>query len=242
MVSELFTFVTAGRTRSRSWTRRVARASPVGSGAYRWVLIDTALLPVVIVAAWTVAQTRQPHGFNAIRQSVSVLAGYGASDRWIVTAALYVAGAGYLLAASGLAQIGIPAQIGLLVSGVAGLGIAVFPEPAVGSTPPHLAFTALGAIALAIWPALVAAGPAVRERGLMSRRALLAVASGFSALLLWTFVETQFGSALGLAERVSSALPMCWPFVVAWALAPSRLSVSSPDRELVTSSPIPKRH
>jgi hypothetical membrane protein len=241
MVSELFTFVTAGRVRSRSWTRRAARAAPIRGRAYRWVLIDTALLPVVVVAAWTVAQTRQPDGFNAIRQSVSVLAGYGAADRWIVTAALFVAGVGYVLAAGGLAQIGIPAQVGLAVSGVAGLGIAVFPEPAIGSTPPHLAFTALGAIAIAIWPALVAAGPAVRERGLMSRRALLAVASGFCALLLWTFVETQFGGALGLAERVSSAVPMAWPFVVAWALAPGRLPVAGADRELVTS-PVPKQH
>jgi len=40
----------------------------------------------------------------------------------------------------------------------------------------------------------------------------------FLILLSWTIVETQGGAALGLAERVSSAIQITWPFVVAVSL------------------------
>jgi hypothetical protein len=38
------------------------------------------------------------------------------------------------------------------------------------------------------------------------------------ALLAWLVIETQGGSVLGLAERLSSSIQITWPFVVALAL------------------------
>jgi len=54
-----------------------------------------------------------------------------------------------------------------------------------------------------------------------SARALLAVAYGSAAvtavsvaLLGWLFAETRDGSVLGLAERLTTSISTCWPFVI----------------------------
>jgi hypothetical protein len=46
----------------------------------------------------------------------------------------------------------------------------------------------------------------------VSRRAEIA------ALLGWLLAETRDGSVLGLAERLTSSIQTCWPFIVAIAL------------------------
>jgi len=50
---------------------------------------------------------------------------------------------------------GVPPCL-LTVAGMAGLGIAASPEPASGATPRHLAWTVLGAVTIAVWPAFAA--------------------------------------------------------------------------------------
>ena len=40
----------------------------------------------------------------------------------------------------------------------------------------------------------------------------------FLALLAWLVFETQDGAALGLAERLVSAVQVTWPLIVALAL------------------------
>lgn len=181
-----------------------------------WVLAASALLPLLLTGAWLVGDALQPRSYSPVRQTVSVLAGHAGTDRWIMTGALFAIGACYLATAAGLSIVGLPARLGLLVAGLAGIGIALCPEPVHGSTPQHLLFTTVGAITLSVWPALVprrAASPLPLRRG-----SLVVVTALFVALLAWTFAETQDGAALGLAERASSSLEVCWPFVVALAL------------------------
>src|ERR1700744_2456522 len=79
----------------------------------RWVLTPTGLLPFVLITAWLIGDAVQPASYSPIRQTVSVLAGYAGTDRWIVTGALYLEGICYLLAAAGLTAIGRSARIGL---------------------------------------------------------------------------------------------------------------------------------
>jgi hypothetical protein len=43
----------------------------------------------------------------------------------------------------------------------------------------------------------------------------------FVALLAWLIIETQGGSDLGLAERLSSSVQTSWPFIVAVVLRSS---------------------
>jgi hypothetical protein len=145
------------------------------------------------------------------------MSGRGGTDRWIMTAALFLVGGCQLVTAASLAGIRVPARIVLAIGGLCSIGIAANPEPVHGSTPQHLAWTALGAVALAVWPALVGRRAPPRPL-ILSGYGCAVVTAVFVALLGWLVIETQGGSDLGLAERLFLSIETCWPFIVAIAL------------------------
>jgi hypothetical protein len=148
---------------------------------------------------------------------VSALAGQAGAQPWIVTSALFTVGGCYLATAVGLAGLRWPARVLLAVAGLSSIGIAASPEPAVGSTPQHLAWTALGAAAITVWPAFtVRRGPG--QPVILTARGAAAVTVVFLALTGWLLAETQDGTLLGLSERVMSGVMTTWPFVVALAV------------------------
>src|SRR6202035_2272152 len=109
----------------------------------------------------------------------------------------------------------------LAVAGLAGIGIAASPEPARGATPRHLAWTVLGAVTIAVWPAFAARRTSARPL-ILTGYGSAAVTAVFVALLGWLFIETRDGSVLGLAERLTSSIQTCWPFIVAVTLRRTR--------------------
>jgi hypothetical protein len=134
-----------------------------------------------------------------------------------MTVALFLVGGCQLVAAAGLAGVRVPARVLLAVGGLCSIGIAASPEPPRGSTPQHLAWTALGAVVLAVWPAFVARRAPPRPL-ILSSYGCAVVTAVFVALLGWLVIETQGGSYLGLAERLFLSTETCWPFIVAIAL------------------------
>ena len=182
-----------------------------------WAVVSAALTPVLVTAGWLVADAVQPAAYDPIRKTVSVMSGYAGTDRWIMTGALFLVGGCQLVTAAGLGGVRVPARIILAVAGLSSIGIALSPEPVRGSTPQHLAWTALGAVAIAVWPAFVA--QRARPRPLiLSSYGCAVVTAVFLVLLGWLIIETQGGADLGLAERLSVSTQTCWPFVVAVAL------------------------
>jgi hypothetical protein len=179
-----------------------------------WAVVSAALSPVLVTAGWLVADAVQPAGYDPIRKTVSVMAGYAGTDRWIMTGALFLVGGCQLVTAAGLAGVRVPARIVLAVAGLSSIGIALSPEPVRGSTPQHVAWTALGATAIAVWPAFVARRGSPRPL-ILGRYCCAVVTAVFLVLLGWLVIETQGGSDLGLAERLSVSTETCWPFVVA---------------------------
>lgn len=192
-----------------------------------WAVVSAALSPFLIVAGWLISDALQPVSYSPLRQTVSVMSGYGGTDRWVMTAALFVVGGCHLVTAAGLGALRPPARVLLLVAGLSSIGIALCPEPVHGSTPAHLAWTALGAVTIAIWPAFAGG----RGRGprplLLTIRWSAVMTAVFVALLAWLVLETQGGSLLGLAERLSSAVDISWPFIVAVALRRSALRAAA---------------
>ena len=152
-----------------------------------------------------------------MRQTISAMAGRAGTDRWIMTGGILLVAGCYLVTAAGLTGARASARGLLAVVGLAGLGIATSPEPVTGPTPQHLAWTVLGAVTIAVWPAFAA-----RRRGprppILSVYGSAAATAVFVGLLGWLLIETQGGSLLGLAERLTSSLQTSWPFVVAVAL------------------------
>jgi hypothetical membrane protein len=177
---------------------------------------SAALSPVAMIGGWLAAEALQPPSYSPVRSTISGLAGLGGTGRWIMTSALFVVGACYFVTAAGLPGVRVPARIVLMVAGLSSIGIAVSPEPVRGSTPQHLAWTSLGAVAITVWPAFTARR-APSQPLILRARGAGAVTAVFLALLAWVVFETQGGTALGLAERLVSAVQVTWPFIVALA-------------------------
>jgi hypothetical membrane protein len=178
-----------------------------------------------------------------------VLAGLGGTDRWIMTSALLVVGTCYFATAAGLPGVRVPARIVLMIAGLSSIGIAVSPEPVRGSTPQHLAWTSLGAVAITVWPAFTARRAPSQPLILRARGAAAATAV-FLALLAWLVFETQGGTALGLAERLVSAVQVTWPLIVALALRraagpgerPGEYRPATDDREITAGARLSPEH
>jgi hypothetical protein len=204
---------------SAMWPRRPRHPVPW------WAVVSAGLSPVLATGGWLMAGAVQPASYSPIRQTVSVMAGYAGTDRWIMTGALFLVGACQLVAAVGLAGFGVPARILLAVAGLCSIGIAESPEPAIGSTPQHLAWTSLGAVTLAVWPAFVARRAPPRPL-ILSGYSYTVVTAVFMALLGWLVIQTQGGRDLGLSERLFLSIETCWPFIVAIALRQVGLGVN----------------
>jgi hypothetical membrane protein len=200
-----------GTARSATWPRHPRHPVP------RWTAVSAILSPVLATGGWLIADTVQPASYSPIRKTVSVLAGHAGTDRWIMTGALFLVGGCQLLTAAGLTGVRAPARILLVVAGLSSIGIALNPEPAGGSTPQHLAWTALGAVAITVWPAFVARSAPPRPL-ILSSYGCAVVTAVFLVLLGWLVIETQGGSDLGLAERLFLSTETCWPFTVTIAL------------------------
>jgi Protein of unknown function (DUF998) len=194
----------------------------VGTSVFRhpvpvWTVVSAGLSPVLATAGWLVADAVQPASYSPIRKTVSVMAGHAGTDRWIMTGALFLVGGCQLVTALGLAGVRAPARILLAVAGLSSIGIAASPEPATGSTSQHLAWTSLGAVVIAVWPAFVARRAPPRPL-ILSSYGCAVVTAVFLALLGWLVIETQGGTDLGLTERLFLSIETCWPFAVAIAL------------------------
>ena len=91
----------------------------------------------------------------------------------------------------------------------------------VTATPQHLAWTTLGAVTIAVWPAFAARRVPPRPL-ILSGCGSAAVTAVFAALLGWLLAETRDGSVLGLAERLTTSIQTGWPFITAVALRRTR--------------------
>src|SRR6266849_7442832 len=201
----------------------IPAAWPVRSNpaAHPWAIISAALSPVLLTGGYLVAGALQPASYNPMRQTISAMAGQAGTDRWIMTGGIVLVASCYLITAAGLTGIRASARALLIVAGLAGIGIAASPDPARGSTPRHLAWTTLGAVTIAVWPAFAAPRASARPL-ILSVCGSAAVTAVFVALLGWLFTETRDGSVLGLAERLTSSIQTCWPFITAVALRRTR--------------------
>jgi hypothetical membrane protein len=196
---------------ARTWPRRPHHPVP------GWTVVSAIMAPIFATGGWLFADAVQPASYSPIRKTVSVLAGQAGTDRWIMTGALLLVGVCQFATAAGLAGVRLPARILLVVAGLSSIGIAVNPEPAHGSTPQHLAWTSLGAVAITAWPAFAARRAPPRPL-ILSSRGCAVVTVVFLVLLGWLVIETQGGTDLGLAERLFLSVETCWPPVVAVTL------------------------
>jgi hypothetical membrane protein len=188
------------------------------------------LAPVILIAGWTLAADLQPVPFNAIQRSISALGAVGMPYRWIV--ALVLLGVGICHATTGIA-LRPAAEAGralLVVGGISSILIAVNPQPSVGGSLAHEAFSLVGVVVMTIWPIAAIR----RERGAPFglRPAAAVVMTGITlALLVWFSIELFHGPELGLAERTVTADQSIWPLVVVVSVRLARQRWIAPAEE-----------
>lgn len=205
----------------RSPTVAVARGVPW------WGVISSAVAPVLLVAAWTVAATMQPRSYDAVGGTVSALAAEGAAGRWVMTLAFAVAGACEVMTGLALRPAASPGRLILMAGGAAGVLVAANPQHAGGSLT-HAVWAVLGFTALAIWPGGAwRRGPSVPWA---LRPAVSASAAGILlGLLAWFGLELVGGAGhVGLAERVMGLAQATWPLAVALSCRLSQCRARTP--------------
>jgi Protein of unknown function (DUF998) len=198
--------------------RDVSRADLAASPSVpAWTIVSAALCPVLLVGGWVVGGALQHTPYSSVQQTMSVLAGQPGNHPWIMTGALLLVGATQLVTAAGLGDVGTPARVLLVVTGLCTFGVASSPEPAACPSPIHLAFAVSCVFTTAIWPIFVARrAPAASWA--VSISGCAAVTVFYAALSGWVLFASFGGGNLGLAERVTSTALGLFPLIVALSL------------------------
>ncbi|MFD5328861.1 DUF998 domain-containing protein [Streptomyces sp. NPDC127092] len=180
----------------------------------RWTLLPSGTAPVVLIVGWSAAAALEGPSYDAARQTISVLAAYGAAGFWVMTGALLAVGLCHLGTAWGLRAAATPGRVALAAGGMAALAVAFVPAPSSGGSLRHGSVAATGFALLALWPVLASVrGGATAPWALRPWPAALATAS-MGAGALWYLVETDRAGAAGVAERLVTCMQSLWPLVV----------------------------
>jgi hypothetical membrane protein len=177
----------------------------------RWAVVSATAAPVLLGFGLALAQSRQPPGYDAIRDTISALASYGAADRWVMTSALAGLGVCYVITAAGLQPARVSGRMVFAIGGVATVMVAVFAQPAHGNSRAHTAAATIALTALAIWPLFAAR----RERWapLLTRPVSVAASVVLLGLVVW-FAADLHGGERGLSERAAVGAEALWPLAV----------------------------
>ena len=186
-----------------------------------FALVSAAAAPVLLIGGWTLAASRQPAGFDPVRDTISALAAVGATDRLVMTVALAGTGLAHVVTAVGLTGVRRAGRLVLAGGGVATALVAAFPLPVSGASTAHTVVATAAFVALALWPLCVAdrspSAPWVVRPAVTVPAGLVLL-----ALVGWFGLVLGAGSVTGLAERVAAAAESLWPLVVAVSLIASR--------------------
>lgn len=188
-----------------------AAQDPIVKAIPWWAVAAAGASPVLLVGGFFVATALQPASYNPVHDTISELAGRGATDSWVMTSALAGLGLCYLLAALGLQAAGGISRVLLAAGGVATICIAMFRQPRHSYSLAHELAVIAAAVTCCTWPAFAShrRHPAM----LLTRTAGLAAAGVCLALTTWYALESH-GALLGLAERCAASAPPLWLLAV----------------------------
>lgn len=176
-----------------------------------WVVAAAGAAPVLLLGGLFVATAVQPPSYSPVRDTISELAAQGATDWWVMTAAIAGVGLCYLLAGLGLQPAGRAGRVLLVGGGVAVLSIALFRQPHRGYSLPHELAVIGAALTCCTWPAF--AWHRRTPAPLLTRAPSIAAAGVLVGLAAWYALETH-GALLGLAERFAATAPALWLLAV----------------------------
>ncbi len=170
-----------------------------------WAIVSSAAPPVLLAAGWMTAAFLQSRPYDPVADTVSALAGIGATDRWVMTLAFALAGGCEIMTGLVLWPAGITGRLTLMAGGTAGVMVAQYPvHTGDGAPGSHIAWAVAGLAALAVWSALASRhGQAVPWA--LRPEVSVTVTVVLLILLAWFGLELLTpGGLAGLAERCSA--------------------------------------
>lgn len=176
-----------------------------------WALASATAAPVLLGGGLVLAEARQPPGYSAVRDTISALAGLGATDRWVMTGALAGLGASHVVTAVGLRPVRLPGRLVLAAGGFGTLAVAAYPQPVRGNSVAHTIAATVSFVALGSWPAFTARRAS--RAPLLSVPISAAATVALLALVLSFVVELHQGQR-GLAERAAAGAEALWPLAI----------------------------
>ncbi|PCG87363.1 hypothetical protein CIB93_04275 [Streptomyces sp. WZ.A104] len=179
-----------------------------------WALLSSGCAPVLLVGSWAIAQARQAPEYDPARETLSVLAAYGATSYWLMTGMLVVLGSCYVLTAHALRPAALAGRVALAGGGLSALALTLVPAPSSGGALEHGAVATVGLVLLAVWPPLAAVRGTPSAPWGLRWDVSLAASAFMGATALWFLAELQVGRAPGVAERVVTFVQALWPFLV----------------------------
>ncbi|MGJ5826338.1 DUF998 domain-containing protein [Streptomyces ossamyceticus] len=179
----------------------------------RWALLPSVSAPVLLIGGWTIAALLEGPAYDPARQTISVLAAYGAPGFWVMTGALVALGLCHLLTAWGLRAAALAGRVALGGGGVSAFVVALLPAPSTGGSLRHGSAAVVGFALLAVWPVLAADRSGAAPWGLRPLPSLAATAV-MGAGAVWFVIETNDQGAAGVAERFVTSFQSLWPFMV----------------------------
>lgn len=179
-----------------------------------WGLASAVIAPFALIGGWTAAADLQPGHFDAISQSISSLAAYGMTDRWVMTTALFVVSACNLVTGFALRPAALYGRALLVAGGVFGILVALNPQPIGGGSVRHEVAAGITCAAMTAWPLFARRPEPWAPAGLRPDVSLWATIT-ISAIVVWYCAELISGAGmLGLAERVLTGAQTVWPLTV----------------------------
>jgi Protein of unknown function (DUF998) len=179
-----------------------------------WGVASAVIAPFALIVGWTIAADLQPGQFNAVSRSISTLAAYGATDRWVMTTALFVVSACNLITGLGLRPAALQGRVLLVAGGLFGILVALNPEAIGGGSIRHEVAAGISCAAMTAWPLFARRPEPWAPAGLRPDVRLWATIT-ISAIVVWYCAEAALGGdMIGLAERVLTGAQTVWPLTV----------------------------
>jgi hypothetical membrane protein len=184
-----------------------------------WAVASATAAVVLLGVGVTLAGSLQPSRYDPVRDTISALASYGATDRWVMTSALAGLGVCHVITATGLRPARTSGRLVLGGGGVATVMVSVFAQPAHGNSRAHTAAATVALTALALWPLF--ATRRIRRAPLLTGPVSVGASVVLVGLVAW-FAADLHGGERGLAERSAVGAEALWPLAVVvttrWAL------------------------
>ncbi|MDG4825780.1 DUF998 domain-containing protein [Asanoa sp. WMMD1127] len=179
-----------------------------------WAVVSAILAPIFLLGGLVLSPARQSASYSSTRDTISALAGLGATDRWIMVVAFTGMGICFTLTGIGLRPAYPAGRFALIFGGIVSMTAVFFPQPIQGASLVHGLMAGAGFIALAVWPAFAFRTEPTAPWSLRPTASILATTI-MIGLMFWFATELfNRGDQIGITERFLAAAEAIWPLVV----------------------------